>query len=32
MIKNFEKWKEVMVLNILNLVLNKYWKSIENNF
>ena len=32
MIKNFIKWREVMVLNCLNLVLKRYWKSMENNF
>ena len=26
-IKNFEKWREVMVLNFLNLVLKKYGKG-----
>jgi len=31
MIKNFEKWK-VMVLNVFNLVLKKYLKSMENDF
>jgi len=30
MIRNFEKWREVMVFNILNLVLKRYWKSMEN--
>ena len=30
MVKNFEKWREVMVLNFWNLVL--YWKSMENDF
>jgi len=32
MIKNFEKWREVMVLKFFNLVLKRYWKSMENNF
>jgi len=32
MIKNFEKWREVMVLNLSNLVLKRYWKSMENDF
>ena len=32
MIKNFEKWTEIMVSNILNLVLERYWKSVENDF
>jgi len=31
MINNFEKWREVMVLNLLNLVLKRYWKSMEND-
>ena len=32
MINIFEKWKKVLVLNLLNLVLKGYWKSVENNF
>ena len=32
MIKNLEKWREVMVLNFFNLVLKRYWKSMENDF
>ena len=32
MIKNFDKWREVMVLNFLNLVLKRYGKSMENDF
>jgi len=32
MIKNLEKWREVMVLNFLNLVLKWYWKSMENEY
>ena len=32
MIKNLRKWREVMVLNFLNLVVKKYWKSTENDF
>jgi len=32
MIKNFEKWREVMVLNFYNLVLKRCWKSMENDF
>jgi len=32
MIKNFEKWREAVVLNFLNLVLKRYWKSMENDF
>ena len=32
MIKNFEKWREVMGLNIINLVLKRYWKSMKNEF
>jgi len=32
MIKNFEEWREVIVLNFLNLVLKRYWKSRENDF
>jgi len=32
MIKIFEKWREVMVLNLSNLVLKRYWKSMKNNF
>jgi len=32
MIKNVEKWREVMVLNFLNLVVKRYWKGIENDF
>jgi len=31
MIKNFEKLREVMVLNFFNLVLKRYWKSMEND-
>jgi len=31
MIKNFEKWREVMVLNLLDLALKRYWKSMEND-
>jgi len=31
-IKNFEKWRDVMVLNYLNLVLKRYWKSMEKDF
>ena len=31
-INNFEKWREVMVLNLLNLVLKRYGKSMENDF
>jgi len=31
MIKNFKKRREVMVLN-LNLVVKRYWKSMENDF
>ena len=31
MIKNFEKLREIMVLNFLNIVLKKYWKSMEND-
>jgi len=30
MIRNFKKWREVMVLNLLNLVLKRCWKSMEN--
>ena len=30
--KNFEKWREVIVLNFSNLVLKRYWKSMENDF
>jgi len=30
MIKNFKKWREVMVLNCLNLILKRSWKSMEN--
>jgi len=29
MIRNFEKGREVMVLNFLNVVLNKYGKDID---
>jgi len=32
MVKNFEKWREVMVLNFSNFVLKRYWKSMENEF
>jgi len=32
MIKKFEKWREVLALNLLNLVLKRYWKSMETNF
>ena len=32
MIKDFEKWRKVMVLHFLNLVLKRYWKSMENDF
>ena len=32
MIEDFEKWREVMALNFLNLVLQRYWKSLENEF
>jgi len=30
MIKNFENWREVVVLNFLNLLLKRYWKSMKN--
>jgi len=32
MIKNFKKWREVMVLNFLILVWKRCWKSMENDF
>ena len=32
MIKNSEKWREVIVLNFFNLVLKRYWKSMQNDF
>ena len=32
MIRKFGKWREVMVLNLFNLVLKRYWKSMENDF
>jgi len=32
LIKYLEKWREVMVLNFFNLVLKRYWKSMENDF
>jgi len=32
MIKNFEKWREVMGLNFLNLVLKRYWKRRKKIF
>ena len=32
MIKNFNKWREVMVLNFLNLVMKRHWESMENDF
>jgi len=31
-IKNFEKWREVIALNFSNFVLKRYWKSMENDF
>jgi len=31
MTRNFEKWRQVLVLNFLNLVLKRYWKSMEND-
>jgi len=31
-IKKLGKWREVMVLNFFNLVLKRYWKSMENDF
>jgi len=30
MIKNFEKLREVIVFNFFNLVLKRYWKSMDN--
>ena len=32
MSKNFKKLREVMVLNFFNLVLKRYWKTMENDF
>jgi len=32
MIKNFQKWTEVKILNFLSLVLKRYSKSMENDF
>ena len=32
MFKKFGEWREVMVLNFFNLVLKRYWKSLENDF
>jgi len=32
MIKNIEKWRELTVLNLLNLVSKRFGKSMENDF
>ena len=32
MIKNFEKWREVMILNFFNLLLKLYWKQMDHDF